>query len=270
VKSQPLFIIGAPRSGTTFLCQVLNQHPLIKITNESRIFVWLKDLIEVRSGRPDLIGYDFHDRFVKFVHDSASEWIERFYRNGLGLVAPIWGDKTPPYADPTVLSGRKGSIEMLPRSGSCLRLIRSCLPTAKFIHIHRNPGDVAHSLVSKGWIPTIEDGVRVWQQYITEIVDFFDELDEHSRLTIPYRNLLEEPEATAAALGRFLDLPDWSPIETFLLAQRHSPIPFSEPVTDLSAAYRLRAAHHSNGRGVALAGETAELLGYISRRNGTE
>ncbi len=34
--SQPLFVLGSPRSGTTFLCFALNQHPLIRLTNERR------------------------------------------------------------------------------------------------------------------------------------------------------------------------------------------------------------------------------------------
>jgi LPS sulfotransferase NodH len=262
MKSQPLFVIGAPRSGTTLLCHVLNQHPLIELTNESRIFVWLKDLIDIHSGRPELIGRKFRRRFVKFVRDGAGDWIERFYREGLGLTAPIWGDKHPPYADPAVLSRRKGSIERLPRSGSCLRLIRSCLPRAKFIHIHRDPRDVARSLARKGWTQSVEDGVRVWQQYAGEIIEFFGELDDRSRLTISYRELLDRPQATAAVIGRFLGLSDWTSIEKFLMAQRLRPTPFSDPVTDVSAAYRARADSRSNDWALAMAGEPAVRLGY--------
>jgi hypothetical protein len=264
VKSQPLFIIGAPRSGTTLLCHVLNHHPLIQLTNESRIFVWLKDLIEIRSGRPELIGRDFRRRFVKFVREGAGDWIERFYREGLGFTAPIWGDKHPPYADPAVLSRQKDIIERLPRSGSCLRLITSCLPNAKFIHIHRDPRHVAHSLVRKGWTQSMDDGVRVWRQYITEIIEFFGEIDDQRRLSISYRDLLDRPEPTAAAIGRFLGLSDWTPIKAFLLAQRLRPTPFSDPVTDLSAAYRMQADGHSDGWALAVAGEAAERLGYIA------
>jgi hypothetical protein len=267
VNSQPLLIIGAPRSGTTFLCNVLNQHPLIGLTNESRIFVWLKDVLENSSGRPHLIGREFRHRFAGFVHQNAGNWIERFYREALGISAPIWGDKHPPYADPALLSGRKGAVERLPRSGSSLRLIRSCLPNAKFIHIHRDPSHVAHSLLSRGWTRSMEDGVQVWRQYITEIFEFFSEIDDEHRLSISYRELLGESEATAAALGRFLNLPEWTPIEAFLLAQHAHPTPFSDPVTELSAAYRKPTVMRSNGRALALAGEAAERLGYTARQS---
>jgi LPS sulfotransferase NodH len=270
LNSQPLFIIGAPRSGTTFLCNVLNQHPLIGLTSESRVFVWLKDLLEISSGRPHLIGSEIREQFVDFVHKSAGEWIERFYREGLGITAPIWGDKHPPYADPALLSGRKGAYQRLPRSGSSLRLIKSCLPTAKFIHIHRDPSHVAHSLVIKGWTRSMEDGVRVWRQYVTEVFEFFGELDDESRLSISYRDLLDNPEPTIAAIGCFLGLPDCTPIESFLEVQRLRPTPFSDPVTELSAAYQRRAAGNLNARTLLLAGENAERLGYAPQYGGSE
>jgi hypothetical protein len=262
MKSQPLVVIGAPRSGTTFLCHILNQHPLIQLTNESRIFVLVKDLIEARSFRPHLIGRDFQARFSEFMRRNAGELVERFYRDALEVTAPIWGDKHPPYADPAVLSGRKGAELRLPSSGSCLRLIQGCLPTVKFIHIHRDPLQVAHSLVSKRWTESLDDGVQVWRDYVSEIVGFLGETDRARHLTIRYSNLLARPEDVASAIGDFLDLPDVEPLKHFLLAQRERPTPFSEPVTDLASAHRVRPARHANRQALALAGATAERLGY--------
>jgi Sulfotransferase family len=264
VQSQPLMIIGAPRSGTTFLCHVLNQHPLVHLTNENRIFAFLKDMIEVRSARADLIGREFRDQFVAFIHRTGGEWVERFYREELRITTPIWGDKHPPYADPAVLSGRRGSLERQPRSGSCLQLISTCLPATKFIHIHRDPMQVAHSLVRKGWTGSIDDGVRVWEQYVTEIVAFFGTLPSDRHLTLAYGDMLEQPETAAAAIGCFLRLSEWGPIEAFLHAQRQRPTPFSDPVTDLSDPYRVRAARHANRKAAALATDAAQRLGYAA------
>ena len=262
MKSQPLVVIGAPRSGTTFLCHVLNQHPLIQLTNESRIFVMIKDLVEERSFRPHLIGREFQDRFSGFIRRNAGELVERFYRDALQVTAPIWGDKHPPYADPAVLSGRKGSELRLPTSGSCLRLILSCLPTVKFIHIHRDPLEVAHSLLAKRWAESLADGVQVWRDYVSEVVEFLGEMEQARHLTIPYSDLLVRPEEVARAIGRFLDLSDVGSLERFLLGQRDGPTPFSDPVTDLAAAYRKRAPRPANRHALALAGIAAERLGY--------
>jgi hypothetical protein len=262
VQSQPLFIIGAPRSGTTFLCNVLNQHPLIHITNESRIFVLVKDMMQARSKRPDLLGHEFRDLFIDFLHGHAGEMVERFYRKALGITVPIWGDKHPPYADPCVLSGRTKSQPRTPQSGSCLRLIRSSLPGAKFIHIHRDPRQVAHSLVRKNWTPSLDDGLNVWRQYVGEITEFLSETDPRRHLTIAYHDLLAAPEETSALIGRFLTLSDWSPITDFLLSQRQRPTPFSDPATDLRETYRKHPVRPVNGQRIEVASTTAERLGY--------
>jgi Sulfotransferase family len=264
MTSFPLFVVGSPRSGTTFLCSVLNVHPLIQLTNECRIFALLKDTLEVGSHRPDLLSPACRDRFTRFGSRTLGAWVERFYREELEISAPIWGDKHPSYADPTVLSGRMGSIEQLPRSGSCLRLIHDMLPHARFIHIHRDPRHVANSLLHKHWIGSIDDGIRVWGQYVGEIIDFFGELPAHLGLTIPYRGLIEESHATAASIGRFLGLADASPISDFLLSQRHAPTPFSDPVTDIADLYVIPSKPADDDKILALAGRVATHLGYAA------
>lgn len=238
MQSQPLFIIGAPRSGTTFLCNALNRHRLIHLTNESRIFVLLKHVVERCAVNPELVGEEYQQAFLAFMNRNAGELVEQFYRETLGITTPIWGDKHPPYADPTVLSGRDGSKPHFPQSGSCLPLIRSLMPSAKFLHIQRDGEQVARSLVRKGWTPSLADGVNVWEQYIGEIENFLSTTDPRRYLTVTYDELLAAPEATVALIGRFLSLPDWDEIEEFLVDQHFRPIPFSDPTTDLTKTYR--------------------------------
>jgi len=264
MKSFPLFIVGSPRSGTTFLCSVLNAHPLIQLTNECRVFALLKDMLDVGSNRPDLLSTACRDRFSNFGRRTLGAWVERFYREELEMTAPIWGDKHPSYADPTVLSGRTGSVECLPRSGSCLGLIRELLPQARFIHIHRDPRHVANSMLHKHWIGSIEDGIRVWEQYVGEIIGFFDEIPAELALTVSYRTLIEDPVATAASIGHFLGLADASPISDFLMSQRSAPTPFSDPVTDIGDLYVIPDAPTGSDKLLALAGTTATYLGYAA------
>lgn len=240
MRSQPLWIVGAPRSGTTFLAAVLNRHPMIGLTNESRVFVLLKHILERACAEPELLDYEQRERFTAFLKREAGALIERYYREALGIAAPVWGDKHPPYADPTVLSGRVGARPMLPVSGSCLRLIREVLPDSKFIHIHREPSEVAHSLDRKGWVPSVADGMAVWRQYVREVDEFFGEVEKENRLVVAYADLLEEPEESASSLARFLGLADARPMELFLRAQHHAPTPFSAPVRNLNAVYGTR------------------------------
>ncbi|WP_027797022.1 sulfotransferase family protein [Paraburkholderia acidipaludis] len=262
MDSFPLFIVGAPRSGTTFLCSLLNEHPLVHLTNECRIFALLKETLDVGSSRPDLLSQLHRESFVRFGARTLGPWVERFYREALHISAPIWGDKHPPYADPTILSGRLGSVERLPRSGSCLRLIRELLPHARFIHLHRDPTRVANSLVRKRWIGSVDDGVRVWGQYVTEILDFFDEVPANQTLTIAYRSLVEDPDTIIARLGDFLTLADPSSLGNFLHAQRRTPTPFSDPVTDLADLYIVPNTPPTDAKLLALAQDAATRLGY--------
>jgi Sulfotransferase family len=264
MESFPLFIVGSPRSGTTFLCSVLNAHPLIQLTNECRVFALLKDTLDAANNRPDLLSPACRERFSTFSRRTLGAWVERFYREELQITAPIWGDKHPSYADPAVLSGRTGSIERLPRSGSCLGLIRELLPQARFIHIHRDPRHVANSLLHKHWIGSIEEGIRVWEQYVGEIIDFFEEIPTDQAMTVSYRTVIEDPSVTAASIGRFLGLADASPISDFLMSQRSAPTPFSDPVTDIADLYLVPAAPTADDKLLALAGTVAKHLGYAA------
>lgn len=241
MHSQPLWIIGAPRSGTTFLAAVLNRHPMVSLTNESRVFVLFKHILERACAEPEFLDADQRERFTGFLRREAAGLIERYYRQELGIVTPIWGDKHPPYADPTVLSGRAGSRPLLPVSGSCLPLIREVFPTSKFIHIHREPTEVAHSLERKGWTPSLADGMAVWRQYVREIDEFFAGIEPENRLVVAYADLLDEPAETAASLADFLGLADPQPIALFLEAQHRAPTPFSAPVRNLDLVYGTRA-----------------------------
>jgi hypothetical protein len=264
MESFPLFIVGSPRSGTTFLCSVLNAHPLIQLTNECRVFALLKDTLDAANKRPDLLSPICRERFSAFSQRTLGAWVERFYREELNITAPVWGDKHPSYADPTVLSGRTGSIERLPRSGSCLRVIRELLPQARFIHIHRDPRHVANSLLRKHWIGSVEDGIRVWEQYVGEIIDFFEEIPADRALTVSYRTVIEDPDATAASIGHFLGLADASPISDFLMSQRRTPTPFSDPVTDIADLYVIPDASPGDNSLLDLAGTVAARLGYAA------
>jgi hypothetical protein len=261
MRSQPLFIVGSPRSGTTFLVNVLNQHPSIQITNETRIFVLLKDLIDVRSRHSWLLESHYQGRFAGFVRRHAGAWVEDFYRTELGVSAPIWGDKHPHYADPQLLEREARRIPGA-LSGSCLRLIKDCLPAAKFIHIHRDPRHVANSLMQKQWVKTLDEGVRVWRSHVEEIDGFFREIGEGSQHVVAYADIQGRPEAMVADMMRFLDLPEPTGIHEFLALQREQPTPFSSPVTDPGMPQRLALAGDIDARLLELAGPCARTLGY--------
>ena len=148
-----------------------------------------------------------------------------------------------------------------------MRLIRELLPKARFIHIHRDPGEVAASLVRKAWIDSIEDGMRVWGEYVSEILEFLYEIPENSYLALPYDGLIGSIDHTVDNIGRFLALDDTTPIREFLSAQHHTPTPVSDPAADFADRYRQRLSTPTrpyDRRLLALAGNAAATLGYAA------
>ena len=271
MRSQPLFIIGSPRSGTTFLVNILNQHPSIHISNETRIFTLLKDMIDFRSWCPGLLGPDYRAMFVNYARSHAGTWIENFYRNELAISEPIWGDKYPGYAR---IWGQKASPDAIQtvasessqnHSGatpsSCLRFIRECLPTAKFLHIHRDPRHVAYSLHRRGWVNSLNAGVAVWRQRVEEVGKFLHEIESDSYHIIAYGDLLDHSDKVTNGIAHFLGLCEPASMLEFLIQQRAHPTPFRKPVTDLTMP-RPTIPEYIGNNLLRLAGPCAEALGY--------
>lgn len=138
----PLFIIGAPRSGTTYLVNVLNRHPDIFLTNETRVMTWANRALNVLPKNPWILASS-RDEFLAHMRKELGATIRRFY---LSLGAPSfarWGDKNPHYAD------RKSDPD-------CLALINEIFPDSQFIHLVRDAPRVVESIVRKGWAPLDE------------------------------------------------------------------------------------------------------------------
>jgi hypothetical protein len=263
MKSQSLFIVGAPRSGTTFFTAVLNRHPLVQITNESRIFVLMQDMIELRARHSWLLETPYQERFAAYARRHAGAWVEGFYREALGITAPIWGDKHPHYADPEVLAGQARQFPKL-RIGSSLRLIRDSLPAAKFIHLHRDPRHVAWSLMHKGWVATLGDGAKVWRRHVEEIDAFFGALQPEQRLTVPYWALLVASVEAVAMMVGFLGITDGGTMLRYLAEQRRHPTPMSGPVSNIAELALPPMTDKEASRALERSGPSAARLGYAT------
>lgn len=194
---QHLFIIGAPRSGTTFLQNLLGAHPLIATSQETDLFdyfvqplrsAWqtqLRDDPEEwqrwrHKGLPAVLGEDAFD-------DAVGAFIERVHSATLALKpgARLLLEKTPGY-------GRHGE------------LILRYLPHAKFIHIVRDGRDVVCSMVrasrgwGRAWAPAdVEHAAAQWDEHVRAARGI-------SALTDAYFELRYEelsPERVQAALA---------------------------------------------------------------------
>ena len=123
-NAKPLFLIGAPRSGTTILAKLLNAHSEVLLTNETAVFLQLNEMIlKSEKGSPSGILYGkTHNRlWAHLLRRQAKEMIETFYAQVLlheekGSVK-YWEKNTRIYTPACHLS--QNSIRMQPM---CMRL----------------------------------------------------------------------------------------------------------------------------------------------------
>ena len=107
IKFTPIFILGMPRSGTTFLEQVLSSHSSIHGAGELN---YLPKII-------DNIKLDKIQDFDSIIKNIRSEYYEKVLK----------------------LSNKKFIIDKLPMNFRWIGFIAKAFPEAKIVHIQRNP-----------------------------------------------------------------------------------------------------------------------------------
>ncbi len=188
LRQPPVFIVGALRSGTTLLRLMLDHHPEICIFNEFEYSVeW------VRNGSlPRLDEYYRHlDSDRMFLHQklqidrslSYAELVRSFFDQATeGSGKPIRGG--------TVHS----NFQFLPRFW----------PNARFIHLVRDPRDVARSCVGMHWVGNVYHGSRYWLEPIQRWKEFAPTLADAQKHQLSYEDLIRNPEAELAKICDFL------------------------------------------------------------------
>jgi LPS sulfotransferase NodH len=161
LDKQYILIIGAPRSGTTWLQSMLGAHPRVSTTVELTLFsqytaswfaIWAREAQNLRAGRW-YQGLPFLWTEEEF-HLFLREFIERVYQrvSERNLEATHVVDKHPGYS-------------------KYVKDINKLLPKARFIHVIRDGRDVAVSMVAArkhvGFgAGTIQDAALAWKSHV--------------------------------------------------------------------------------------------------------
>lgn len=196
-----VFVVGSPRSGTTFLAGAIGSLPG---------FVDLGEVPPLKAAVPKLAALE------------PAEAAKRL-RRILGVARRVG------------LVGAVRPVEQTPELAHLVRVIPLAYPEARIVHIVRDGRDVACSLLEKPWLrrdqgksddaglaygsyarfwvepdrreefEAASDARRaawVWRRYVTAAHSADAPL-----LEIRYEELTEDPAAIAQKLGRFLDAP---------------------------------------------------------------
>ncbi len=211
--SSPVFVVGAPRSGTTLLVQLLRKYFNINFGTESQFIVHyykrlgnfgnLTDprnmdqlIVNVAKERcfsrwkrifgfsldQDLLKKEIREPSFRGLLDAIFEQFAKFSGR------TRWGDKYPPH---------------------CLDLpvLEALYPEAQFIHIIRDGRDVALSFQHVNFGPkNILQTAYFWKKYVTSVQKFEQTIDKTHFHEIRYEELLKKPLEVMTNLARFVQV----------------------------------------------------------------
>jgi hypothetical protein len=216
-RNGPIFIVGAPRSGTTMLQYRLRNHPRMSFpTGESHFFIPLyrdqaqygdlSRLANIRSVlqamykqsrdflETDLQGMKFDiDTLARELHADGRHSMPAiisglFEKNAQGEGKVRWGDKTPYY------------VMHLP-------ILLEWFPDAQIVHLIRDGRDVTLSLFGRQhdfYVYNAYFAAEYWESYVEKGRALGRQLTSSQYLELRYEDLLDQPETTMRTLCDFL------------------------------------------------------------------
>ena len=206
-RTNPFFIFGCPRSGTSLLSAMLGAHPNLAIPDESHLYDNIYPIVERHgklshaSTRTQLVAEILRTEHIKMWRPPPSlaktlGAITRPDFHGIvdGLLGawasthgkPRWGEKTPQHTLRwrTILAG---------------------FPNAQVIHLIRDGRDVMLSYKAAFFGPKHVYPLAIrWQQYLAAAEEARAFLGKKAFLQVRYEDLLAAPEEELKRICTFL------------------------------------------------------------------
>lgn len=206
----PIFIVGAPRSGTTLLTAMLSAHSRIDAGPETQLFKNETD----RLIRHAVADKNWPQKAVKLLQEIRlskqsvcalfgldSEQLKNYLAKRQPSVQAILEALT---ASHCCKNGKQRWIEKTPNHILYVEQIRRLYPDSPIIRIVRDPRDSAVSIGKLPWAPTspVANAMLIehWYMHSRE----FFEKDQHC-YTIRYEDLIAEPVLCIKKLCDFLN-----------------------------------------------------------------
>lgn len=223
----PVFVIGAPRSGTTWLWRHLNAHPDLHLTFEVGYF----DLVARYRGRPG--------RFAETLRRNLGTAWQRLPESVLQEAVP---DGTSP-ADARVLeslclaasqrAGKPRWGDKTPAHTAHLESLFAAFPEARVVHIVRDPVAVCRSLTAVPWGQSAPVWSALGLRYqLGRVVPFRERIHE-----VRLEDVLADPERHLRSILEHCAL-RWDPavLEPETACVDTPPLPWLETRPDRRAA----------------------------------
>lgn len=191
-EESPLIVVGPLRSGTTMLRLMLDHHP------EIRLFAEFEELTRYLNGPgyPSVPEYARHlatDRHarLKGLEMDGADYVEA----ARGLVRRArarWGEGRSVFGF-TV----HANVDRLPE----------LFPRARFVHIVRDPRDVARSCIGMGWVGTVYHGADYWLDAEERWDRLAAQVPRERRHEVRYEELVRAPREVLEGVCAFVGQP---------------------------------------------------------------
>ena len=230
LPGRPLLVGGCPRSGTTLLRAILDNHPELAMPVETNFVL---PLWHERSAFGDLRREDARRAVGEWIFAGkgrggkrirgdmpVAESVARCAAAGptLGSVLaacfalyaertgkPRWGDKRPRYA-------------MYPG------VLFDLFPDAQFVNVVRDPRGAVASQIPMGWDESevaLEASLANWELSVRRVDDLAARLRPDQLLDVRYEDLVRDPAAELARICAFAGLAAGDAVTAMLDAPRH-------------------------------------------------
>lgn len=252
INSNPVIIYGAARSGTTYLTHLINTHPDIFISDETRIFVWAHRAIH-KLPMHETAFFRMRDDFQGYLREAFPALISGFYAK-MFPGRRYWGDKNPHY----VADENEG----------CLETILDLFPDARFIHIIRDGRDVVCSGLRGVW-KDFDAVHQMWTSHVNRGCDFGRRLPADRYFELRYEDLIRDDMGVARQILTFLGIEMHKSVVNWCLRQREKRIPLCVPTRDIvedvtSSDWSVFLSPEQRVRSLELIGRELVRYGYES------
>jgi hypothetical protein len=208
----PLFVIGCPRSGTTLLAKILNEHPAVLMTNETAVFLFLADAIDksrVGYAAGLLYGKEHNYLWAEHLARHSRPLIESYYARIAVKLGKrklrYWGEKHPHHAE-------------------CFDFIEKLYPAARYIYIVRDPRDSALSIMHMLGIPFAE-ALAKWKVISNACEQFVTTRGVTELYQLRYEDLVNDYDGISRQV--FAWLGPGTSMSTHFRMQCRSPVTFA-------------------------------------------
>ncbi len=186
----PVFIVGPLRSGSTLIRLLLDHHSQLNIFGEFE-----GSVCQAREDNwPNIEDYRLfvkHDRQTSALNLDIDESLQ--YEP---LVQSFLWQMQQRSAKPLVGACVHSRMDLLPK----------LWPDARYIHILRDPRDVARSAIGMGWVRNVHEGTKYWLGPENHWDRLCSLVPPQQRIEVRYEELVEDPQQHLTNICTFLGL----------------------------------------------------------------